>query len=146
MGVVRNCCGDRRTRLRVAYTSRLINLNPGLSESLYTQDMTQKIDQKGQVVVPKSIRDALSIGPGDEVVVSLSDGGALIQLVNTATSLKGTFAGSNMLEMLEQERAHEQKRATARTVGQSSQACQSSSKNTTRCTTSNNGCTQPNIN
>jgi AbrB family looped-hinge helix DNA binding protein len=84
-------------------------LNPGLSESLYTQDMTQKIDQKGQVVVPKSIRDALSIGPGDEVVVSLSDGGALIQLVNTATSLKGTFAGSNMLEMLEQERAHEQK-------------------------------------
>jgi AbrB family looped-hinge helix DNA binding protein len=71
--------------------------------------MTQKIDQKGQVVVPKSIRDALGIGPGDEVVVSLSDGGALIQLVNTATSLKGTFAGSNMLEMLEQERAHEQK-------------------------------------
>lgn len=71
--------------------------------------MNQKIGPKGQAVVPKSIRDALGIGPGDEVVVSLSDGGALIQLVNAATSLKGIFAGSNILEMLEQERAHEQK-------------------------------------
>ncbi|MCX6513943.1 MAG: AbrB/MazE/SpoVT family DNA-binding domain-containing protein [Actinobacteria bacterium] len=71
--------------------------------------MAQKIGPKGQVVVPKSIRDALGIGPGDEVVVSLTDGGALIQPVNAATSLNGIFAGSNMLEMLEHERAQEHK-------------------------------------
>ena len=71
--------------------------------------MAQTIDQKGQVVVPKSIRDALGIGPGDEVVVSLSDGGALIQPVNATTSLRGIFAGSNMLELLEHDRAQEYK-------------------------------------
>ena len=71
--------------------------------------MAQTIDQKGQVVVPKSIRDALGIGPGDEVVVSLTDGGALIQPVNATTSLRGIFAGLNMLEMLEHDRAQEYK-------------------------------------
>ena len=71
--------------------------------------MAQKIGPKGQVVVPKSIRDALGIGPGDEVVVSLTDGGALIQPVNATTSLMGIFAGSNMLEMLEHDRAQERK-------------------------------------
>lgn len=82
---------------------------PRVIHLLYTQDMAQKIGPKGQVVVPKSIRDALGIGPGDEVVVSLTDGGALIQPVNAATSLKGIFAGSNMLEMLEHERSQEHK-------------------------------------
>ena len=46
---------------------------------------------------------------GDEVVVSLTDGGALIQPVNATASLRGIFAGSNMLEMLEHDRAQEHK-------------------------------------
>jgi antitoxin PrlF len=35
--------------------------------------MTHKVGTKGQVVIPKAIRDRLGIGPGDEVVFE-SDG------------------------------------------------------------------------
>ncbi len=33
----------------------------------YTQSMTYKVGPKGQVVIPKAIRDRVGIGPGDQV-------------------------------------------------------------------------------
>ena len=69
--------------------------------------MAQKVGPKGQVVIPKKFRDELGIEPGDEVVVSLSGNGVLIQPVHTTQSLRGMFAGSGMLKMLMDDRRKE---------------------------------------
>lgn len=69
--------------------------------------MTQKVGPKGQVVIPKPIRDQLGFGPGDEVIVTFTENGALVQPLASTRSLKGVFAGSKMLKTLEQERRHE---------------------------------------
>jgi len=69
--------------------------------------MAQKVGPKGQVVIPKKFRDELGIEPGDEVVVSLSEKGVLIQSVHTTKSLRGMFAGSGMLKMLMDDRRNE---------------------------------------
>jgi len=69
--------------------------------------MTQKVGPKGQVVIPKLIRDQLGFGPGDEVIVTITEIGALIQPLASTRSLKGVFAGSKMLKTLEQERRDE---------------------------------------
>ena len=34
---------------------------------------TVKVDRSGRVVLPKSIRDRLKIGPGSEVVIEVKD-------------------------------------------------------------------------
>jgi AbrB family looped-hinge helix DNA binding protein len=73
----------------------------------YDFKMTQKVGPKGQVVIPKKMRDELGIEPGDEVVVSLSESGVLIQSVHTTKSLRGMFAGSGMLKMLMDDRRNE---------------------------------------
>jgi len=69
--------------------------------------MAQKVGPKGQVVIPKKFRDELGIEPGDEVVVSLSEKGVLIQSVHATQSLRGMFAGSGMLKMLMDDRRNE---------------------------------------
>ena len=73
----------------------------------YDSKMAQKVGPKGQVVIPKKFRDELGIEPGDEVVVSLSENGVLIQSVHTAQSLRGMFAGTGMLKMLMDDRRKE---------------------------------------
>ncbi|MFM8721352.1 MAG: AbrB/MazE/SpoVT family DNA-binding domain-containing protein [Acidimicrobiaceae bacterium] len=69
--------------------------------------MAQKIGPKGQVVIPKKFRDEFGIEPGDEVEVSLSENGVLIQSVNATKSLRGIFSGSGMLEMLMTDRRND---------------------------------------
>jgi len=69
--------------------------------------MAQKVGPKGQVVIPKKFRDELGIVPGDEVVVSLSEKGVLIQSVHRTKSLRGMFAGTGMLKMLMDDRRKE---------------------------------------
>ena len=73
----------------------------------YADRMAQKVGPKGQVVIPKKFRDELGLEPGDEVVVSLSENGVLIQPVHTTQSLRGMFAGSGMLKMLMDDRRKE---------------------------------------
>ena len=73
----------------------------------YDFEMAQKVGPKGQVVIPKKLRDELGIEPGDEVVVSLSESGVLIQSVHKTQSLRGMFAGSGMLKILMDDRRKE---------------------------------------
>jgi len=80
---------------------------PIVIPTCYSLDMTQKVGPKGQVVIPKPIRDQLGFGPGDEVIVTITENGALIQPLASTRSLKGVFAGSKMLKALEQERRDE---------------------------------------
>ena len=69
--------------------------------------MAQKVGPKGQVVIPKIFRDELGIEPGDEVEVSLSENGVLIQSVHATKTLRGIFSDSGMLEMLIADRSKE---------------------------------------
>ena len=73
----------------------------------YDYPMAQKVGPKGQVVIPKKFRDKLGIEPGDEVIVSLSENGVLIQPVHATQSLRGMFAGTGMLKMLMDDRRKE---------------------------------------
>ena len=65
--------------------------------------MTQRVGPKGQVVIPKAIRDELGIRPGDEVVVTREGRGVRIVAAATLEDLRGAFAGSPLTEMLEEE-------------------------------------------
>ncbi|MEY4820339.1 MAG: Antidote-toxin recognition MazE, bacterial antitoxin [Actinomycetota bacterium] len=66
--------------------------------------MVEKIDKTGHVQIPKEFLKRLGLSPGDEVVISLSENGLLIQSVYETRSLRGMFAGSGMLEMLIEDR------------------------------------------
>ena len=66
--------------------------------------MVEKISNTGQVQIPQEFLEKLGLSPGDEVVVSLSENGVLIQSVYVAQSLRGMFAGSGMLEILIEDR------------------------------------------
>lgn len=65
--------------------------------------MTFRVGPKGQVVIPKALRDRLGIQPGDEVSFSLADGGVLVEPVRDRPSLKGRYAGAGMLAELERD-------------------------------------------
>ena len=74
--------------------------------------MTYKVGPKGQVVLPKAIRDKLEINPGDKVIVEEQDGHVEIRKAQSKTallnSLQGRFAGGpDMLADLEREHREE---------------------------------------
>ncbi len=55
--------------------------------------MTYKVGPKGQVVLPKAIRDSLGIRPGDEVFVEQADGEVRIRPArDEPASIRGIFA------------------------------------------------------
>lgn len=81
--------------------------------------MTHRVGPKGQVVLPKQVRDKLGIKPGDEVVVEESDGEARIRRVEPELGLRGMLRGGDPLRALEAEHraelARDARRATRRT-------------------------------
>jgi AbrB family looped-hinge helix DNA binding protein len=64
--------------------------------------MTHKMGPKGQVVVPKELRERHGLKPGDEVVFDDTDGDIRIRGAKTKAEildeLYGCMAGSNLLE------------------------------------------------
>jgi len=91
--------------------------------------MTHKVGIKGQVVIPKAIRDEIGIRPGDEVTFE-PDGSEVrvrrveddpAQLASDVKSLRGLWAdapGGGTDELLEERRReHEQEERTARRQG-----------------------------
>jgi AbrB family looped-hinge helix DNA binding protein len=54
--------------------------------------MTYKVGPKGQVVIPKEIRDALGIRPGDEVIVERSGEAVRVRRARDAAELLGLLA------------------------------------------------------
>jgi len=63
--------------------------------------MTSRVGPKGQVVLPKALRDRLGIAPGDEVDFTLEDNGVRVEPVRDQPSLRGTLAGLGLTEELE---------------------------------------------
>lgn len=71
--------------------------------------MTQRVGAKGQVVIPKELRDVLGLQPGAEVAFE-RDGESVrvMSAGRTATEgLRGRYAASGMAAALLADRVHE---------------------------------------
>jgi antitoxin PrlF len=70
--------------------------------------MTVRVGEKGQVVIPKAIRDEAGIHPGDQVDFEFRDGEVvLVTGVREIRPLGGRFAGSGMADRLLEDRRRE---------------------------------------
>lgn len=69
--------------------------------------MTGRIGAKGQVVIPKAIRERVNLHPGDEVEFDLRDDRIVLTVRRDRARLGGRFAGSGMAARLLEDRARE---------------------------------------
>jgi AbrB family looped-hinge helix DNA binding protein len=71
-----------------------------------------KLSSKGQLVLPKEIRDALGVGPGTVMKVTRKDKKILLEPVaaSMVERLYGKFAGEDFLKDLETEHYQEIRR------------------------------------
>jgi len=68
-----------------------------------------KLSSKGQVVLPKKVREMLGIGPGTTLRVTVQDGRIILDPLTTPVidRLHGKFAGEDLLRALEAEHQEE---------------------------------------
>jgi len=72
--------------------------------------MTHRVGRKGQVVIPKAFREAVSLEPGDEVTFS-QDGNAIrVERLASPDALMGRLAGHRLVKALEEDRRAERRR------------------------------------
>jgi len=69
--------------------------------------MTARVGPKGQVVIPKPIRDRLGIRPGDEVVFVPDGTGVRIEPAHDVVELAGRYTGLRLREEIEAEHRRE---------------------------------------
>jgi AbrB family looped-hinge helix DNA binding protein len=70
--------------------------------------MAHRVGPKGQVVIPKAMRDRLGIIPGDQVDFALEDDAVRVEPVWARSSLRGTLAGIGVTAVLEADHRMEQ--------------------------------------
>ena len=67
--------------------------------------MTHRVGPKGQVVIPKALRDALGLRPGDGVVFDRDGDVVRVRRADPSTPLMARFAGSDLTDDLLRDRA-----------------------------------------
>jgi AbrB family looped-hinge helix DNA binding protein len=72
--------------------------------------MTHRVGTKGQVVIPKELREELGIEPGDEVSFWRHGDHVAVRPASRRPSLRGRFAGSHLVDELAAERAADRRR------------------------------------
>jgi AbrB family looped-hinge helix DNA binding protein len=72
--------------------------------------MTHRVGPKGQVVIPKQLRDLMGIEAGDEVTFWQHEDHVAVRLVRQRGHLRGRFAGSPLVAELMREREAERQR------------------------------------
>jgi AbrB family looped-hinge helix DNA binding protein len=63
--------------------------------------MTYRVGPKGQVVIPKRLRDQLGISPGDEVDFALEGSAVRVEPVRRVPNLRGSLKGRGLISELE---------------------------------------------
>jgi AbrB family looped-hinge helix DNA binding protein len=66
--------------------------------------MTHRVGPKGQVVIPKELRDELGIEPGDQVTFWRHDDHVAVRPTHSRPPLRGRFRGARLAHILEDER------------------------------------------
>lgn len=75
---------------------------------LYLLGMTHRVGAKGQVVIPKDLRERTGLYPGAEVEFELDDGRVLVKRApGRRGSLRGSLPGSDMAAALLEDRRRE---------------------------------------
>jgi len=71
--------------------------------------MLLRLSSKGQLVIPKTIRESLRLKSGDQFQVRIIDGKIVLEPVakGLVEKLLGKYAGHNMLKELEEEHRRE---------------------------------------
>lgn len=69
--------------------------------------MTQRVGAKGQVVIPKELREQAGLGPGADVDFEAVGDGIVIRRANRHSSLRGRFAKGGMASRLLEDRRNE---------------------------------------
>jgi AbrB family looped-hinge helix DNA binding protein len=80
---------------------------PSTSSSLYLAGMTQRVGAKGQVVIPKDLRERAGLGPGAGVSFEPVDEGIVVRRADRRSTLRGRFSGSGMAARLVEDRRSE---------------------------------------
>jgi AbrB family looped-hinge helix DNA binding protein len=62
---------------------------------------------KGQVVIPKDLREQAGLGPGADVSFEPVDDGIIVRRTDRASTLRGRFASSGMAGRLLEDRVRE---------------------------------------
>ncbi len=76
--------------------------------------MTQRVGPKGQVVIPKDLRDELGIEPGDEVSFWLDGDHVGLRAARHRPPLRGRFEGSTLTDVLLAQRHADRMRQARR--------------------------------
>ena len=71
--------------------------------------MTRRIGAKGQVVIPKELRERAGLLPGADVEFELDGKRVSIRAIKSSPGLAGRFARSGMAARLLDDRAHERR-------------------------------------
>ena len=69
--------------------------------------MTQRVGAKGQVVIPKDMRDAIGLRPGDDVEFNLDGGTVRVGPAHPRRIRRGLLAGHDLVRVLEADRRSE---------------------------------------
>ncbi len=69
--------------------------------------MTHRVGAKGQVVIPKELRDRAGLGPGVAVDFAWENGRIVLAPQRPSRPLGGRYASSGMAEALLSDRARE---------------------------------------
>jgi AbrB family looped-hinge helix DNA binding protein len=72
--------------------------------------MTRRVGRKGQVVIPKAFREAVSLQPGDEVAFSRDGNAIRVERVVSPDALMGRLSGHRLVDSLEKDRRLERRR------------------------------------
>jgi AbrB family looped-hinge helix DNA binding protein len=72
--------------------------------------MTHRVGRKGQVVIPKAFRVAVSLEPGDEVTFSRDGSAIRVERVVSPDVLMGRLKGRRLVKLLEKDRQAERGR------------------------------------